>query len=772
MPLKIYLDTAQRRVKTQRVAAFVQGSYPAERGKLAPGWDDRYGSDTFFDPATFTLMLRPYCLTSTWATSNTGNYAKLALASFTLTPSSGWEEHDVLGNGAQKFLHLADSTEPKSGVTTSSVLAKNQGFYAAFCNYTPATQREIPAFAVGAVGPSGTASTSTGVWVQFYAGGRADVLKNGDVVGSYSVRGDAQGQPGVTQGFIEVVIIPGRFRELLVICPTTGGAFSHVFEDIEETATDPEITPAGKLAFIVPTGAATVLLSDLKFPTSGYGISQVIGLAERPNFGRSGLVRRFWDDGAKNSSGGALSAGSVAYGLVKAEDPSTAYDPSNATHGQQVRMQVTFTSGSGISTPFVHAGLIEWPLPSGVQNWVVSGPGEVASTPAVNVDMTPVCQSLSFDVPDDPSGVSVTFSARNQREDDGTDTFGTLFLDRPFQTPSRPFALQMDGVTIVDGIVGRPHRDYSRFRDVAEWEGRDSWWILEETRIRDPLPLDGLTIPQAIRALLAVAGISDTTASPVSPISDIFDDGFTVPRGPSPSTGEWGFLVDVGPDSTVASWIRRFMEVYAADWWYGFRPGASGPVFWAYPESELPITPVADLYATIEQAISAGAPTPERYVWRNYRDEMLEPECNVLRVTGWDARLQVPFQVFISDDASRDPTLTPRDRPANWLGYDQEAGYLDPLITNEAVATRLCEKFFPVLSTPTTVAQWDAELVVRVDNGLPAWRGDCVRIWDKDNVSSLYRITTLSCQVRIEPDGSTQVWQDRPTAYTAKYISA
>lgn len=732
MVLSMSLDGSQPRVKRGRVAAFAQGGYPAIGGGFVPGWSDVLGEDTFFDKATCSLMLRPYCLSSTWVTSSTAPYDKLGIASFTLSPSSDWDANDVLGNGALVFMHQGSNATPKSGVSTSSY-AKNRGIFASFFGYGVGSDREQPIFAVGW---NASADTSSGVWVQIYSEGKAEVIKGGEVVGKYSIRGKRGDEPGNPQGYTDLILIPGRHRELIVICPTTGGSFSHAFEDIADTDPHPVITPAGPIAFIVPTGTATVLVTPLKFPTTGWGASEQVGLAEDPT-GLAYEVLQYADipDGRPETD--------VIYTLVSPDDATTAY--SFGSHGLLARIRVAIT-GDGAWTPCVHAALIDFTP-------------EVVDTPAAPFDMRPFAEDWTIDVPEDAGGVKVTWSTREPQRLE--EEFG---LDRPRTLGNRPFLLSLGGAEVIKGAATVPEFEFAAFPEAGRlhWEARDEWWKLEATRFRDPMPLDGRTLKAALQAVLSVAGIGAGR-------TDIYDDGFTLPRGPSPSLGDWAALIDVGDDGTCAQWIRRLFETFAGDWIYNIRPTATGPVFWARPPEGLSLAPVARLYPTVEAARDAGHTShPERHVWRSYRESPLEPEANEIRITGWDARRRRPFQVFWEDEASKDPSLASTARPDNHLGCPREVAYLEPMIVNEDVGERMINRLIPRLATIRRPAEWRSELIVYESAGvpLPAWPGDCVELVDLGT----YRINTLSSRIVIDRAHESEGWQSRQTTYTGELI--
>jgi hypothetical protein len=98
----ITIDGDQWRQKRDRIG-FSAGGETFNTGE--------YFSDTWIDPLTDTLFLRPRCYYVNWYTSNTAPYDKLGLSDFGL--SSPWKETDITGIGGSRYL---EGTPASSGV--------------------------------------------------------------------------------------------------------------------------------------------------------------------------------------------------------------------------------------------------------------------------------------------------------------------------------------------------------------------------------------------------------------------------------------------------------------------------------------------------------------------------------------------------------------------------------------------------------------------------------------------------------------------------------
>jgi hypothetical protein len=79
--LSILVNTAQNRISKERVTITVAGQ----------DFDVASSSDTWTDPVTQTSMLLPVCLSETWQTTSSGDYARLTLSDFGLGSSALWK---------------------------------------------------------------------------------------------------------------------------------------------------------------------------------------------------------------------------------------------------------------------------------------------------------------------------------------------------------------------------------------------------------------------------------------------------------------------------------------------------------------------------------------------------------------------------------------------------------------------------------------------------------------------------------------------------------
>lgn len=719
MPFQISFDPQQSRVTRSRVAAFVQGGWPAEGGGYVSGWSNQFGSDTFYDRTSFTLMLMPAPLEEAFITSNAGRYAKLARAAFTLTDSGNWV--DQANTDGMTFMNYTGTTWPAEGVTTATFGA-NRGMYLGWFQHGSGSGGKAVAVECGW---NSTADGVTGPSFRFYADGSVEVWKDGVKRGDYTLAGSGDQAPQNQSGqYIGVVMIPARQREWIVIS-TTGASFVHFDDTLDPDNPSPEIAPDTNFWFSFPSMKPVVLVAPIQYATAGWRASRLIGLAEDPT-GMTQTDALYWDG-----------IGTVTLSMVSPTDATTAYN--FGTDGLLARLRFALTGG-GNYTPFVYAGLRDFAA-------------KTENTHNAPINVIDYTMAATLDVPESPGNVSLRLVLRDPV---AVDAAGAAYSK--FQS-NRPVTLKTPA-TIIDGRAGPPSFGIAPWTqaEFMEFEVRDSWKGLEQARFRDPLPLDNFSIKAALLQVLQAAGISVGQ-------TDIYNAAYTLDRGQSPSTGDWATIIRPEDDSTVATWITRLMENFAGSWFYGFKPTAGGVKFFAKPPDQLTGTKFT-VYGSIADAITAGfTDHPERHVYRRVQIQQVEPEANEIRVTGWDARARRPFQVVKADELSQDPTVAVADRQYNWLGDRVEVGYFVPEIGTEAAATRMINELFPRLCQPRRLIQWESSWQLDED-GVPAWRGDqCVL----DGIGTV-RIWTSSTSLIKTPDETPADFQEMPTTYTGEII--
>lgn len=666
MALKIVCDHAQRRLLRDRMVIAAAGM------ELAGELDGAAFADTWLEPITGSLILRPRPLYDAWYQQDAGAYAKLGLADFEL--GAEWEERlHQSGRGPWLARAAGPPAGAPAGGRTVATYPADCGFWVAWFAYGSGELRPLLR-----CGWNDTVSPEAGVALVFWSDGTAEVRRGGITVGYGRVTGARGGDVRAAQVF-QVMLIPLRGREL-VVWSHFGNGFRHIFDNL--TIGEP-IVPAGRFWFDVPSGAAQVQVAPLRYPTTGFASTVKASWAEPPDAGEIPDLghRVAW------LSGGAITASLTDWS-------GSAFLPDG--EAKQCRVRVDLAAANEFSTPCL-AGL------------AAAFPATFATTADEPQTITQWVTEATLSVPDDPAGVTLDLALR--------DLEGRL-TDRDWRVGRRPIKAEIDDLPWFEGnVVGVTQTDgpTDGARHVR-WEARDPMQALEEVRFREPTPFDGRPFAEVIAELAAHSGVATATVS---------ETDLMIASGDA-----WSVIAEVG--DSVAEWIGRLMETFAADWWYGFRPAAGGLEFFALAPDDLPQEPALTLYRSKDDGEN---------VYREWREEWLEPAANEVRVIGFDPVTERPLEAVKRDAASADPATPPEERPANWLGVTRRFTLVDPALTTVSAAEQACQPIFAEMCRVRQLAEFHADALLASD-GRPLWRGDAVHIAGK----GIYRIVSFGCR--------------------------
>ncbi|MFZ4483737.1 MAG: hypothetical protein ACOYOL_07140 [Chthoniobacterales bacterium] len=706
MALALSIDGTQQRLKTGHISLSAIG----EQFKGATL------TNVWIDPVTYTVQREPDQFTSSFYASDAGVYQKLRKADFTFTTSSNWiDRYDGFCAGAA--ISSVDSSLTSEKAVSTASYVKNRGWFIAWFAYGAGS--DFVQFQCG-WNPTGTADTSTGVALVIWSSGFVEVWKNGVYVGDGKITGGTATSATAGQ-WVSIAVLPHRGRDLLVV-GNQGDGFAHTFVDLDpnwDSGGDLEIIPAGKFWWASPSGGSSVVLAPLTYPSTGSLVTEYGEFAQ-----------------GYDAHGGAAFAEWT--GWQPASSDTVAISVTNVS-GSRATLRIDFSSGSSTRATQVFG--------------IVGGKAAVSqyTDASEELDLSPYFLGGSLEVGEDAS--SVRFSATVKNAD------GVNALAPQWRTMlSRPCQLKEGSNTWLDGVMDELSWQDSPNPELvfATVAIRDRWRQLEKCVFRSEYPLDKLEFSDAIVKILQLAGCGDLVGS------EIETTALYLPGDTSPDGNKWSLLIRQG--DTAADWIKRLMNDFAAPYFWGIIPTASGPTFALRSPTVIDEqTPDAVLYRTDAEAVAGGISAAS--VWANgywsLQVRTMDPEANEVWVTGWDRRTDRAIQAYYRDADLQDATLPPSSRPEGWAGEPRLYGLVDSAMGTSDQVEQSCAFLAQVLTVPRTYYEFTANALTKPD-GSPVWRGDKVTLKSVDGVDVDVIITALSVDVRFEAD--TPV---RPTRYTA-----
>ena len=733
-PFTFEIDGAQWRQSRDRIG-FCAGGDDFQTGQ--------YFSNVILDSLTSTAMLAPTPTNPSWYTSAAAPYDKLGLSDF--GSPSPFVLEDKWGNGASKFLCATPNTGGRV-ITTTSTYTPNTGFYVGSYGYD-ASGAVAKLFECG--WDSGS-SLSSQTALRVYTDGTIEVWRNGALI----TIGQASGFKGGAKiaGLLELLLIPCRHRELLVLS-TAGNGARAIMPDIDESDTSPKITSSTAQKFWV-RGFGTIALqvAPLKFATSGYVCSQLVNLAQAPPTGAS--LESFTN--ASYFSGSGLLLGDQSYrsgntdaavlSLTQA-DGVTAFVANSVR--KTCRVKVAFT-GDGNSSAVVY----------GAFGGYAATTADTDATEKVDFSMVDAVQHLHLQVPE-TGGPEVSLGLFNP------DQLGIIGL---YQHDCKPLKVTL-GTTVIHEGITQPV-DYEEGLDANSDKAiiksdPHITSLLKQYMFRERFVFDGMLVSHhtddcILRRLVYLVGGSS---------GDLNLETSTVTAGDiAPAVcGEFTCIADIGENAW--DFLCRVMQDNLGGWWYGEYPGASGMEFTT--KSPATITGAASVktyYSSIADAIAGGVAADEawRSVYRTLHSHRIRPEANEIIVTGYDPRYQYPVQSTKIDTASIDPTTKPSLRPSNWMGMRARLGVINKGIGSQAIADGGASILYDRVTPSRELIEIEIELPVTDDaTGFPVWVSDRITL---DGIGE-YTVSTLSAEAVKDPDpGSTDEWMWRPATLCVSNI--
>lgn len=733
-PLLVEFDVPEPRPQKGRLAVAGDGTT----------WDMYYSSNVWQDPATLTVMLAPLPVTTAWATTYSGNYARFQKTDYTLTTAAKWKNIQIKASG-DYYLQSLDVTER---ATLTTAWAANTGAYISM--YVPGLKDSDKSIILKCGWGVGSAG-SVEVW--FAANGQALVYKSGVLVGSYD-RGDSNVAPNVgTQSpksqrsdFVSFMIIPGRRREIIVTS-SNGTNFAHVFEDLNPLIAN-TILPNAQFSWLVPTGQATVQVSRVFYETSGYVLTPIKQLRYAPPTGA--LFGSF-------VAVEVMGNGTITYTPTVVKTDGTTYTPNGVI--SQVRGKLALT-GAGTGS-------------SGILSLDLYYDPDFTSTYDGTVDVTQYIKTLSLSV-DEQGKTTCDLSAIAKQIVDAGVEQPQITSDRTIRIALGDGAVSPTYIDLFRGTLEPPKIEYLD-RDTTyqwatyRWNGADRSRDFDLAWIVECLPYDGIAAIYAIADLMYIAGYDPAIYYyGDTPLLDL-------PYTTNISKGQYTLAPDYG--DTVGSYLEKIKQDYYATWITGWIPDTSGYVYRWLDVDSAPTTPAMNLYQSTAAAAAAGVPTdlqPKRVI-RKLSSYYEPPEATQVTVIGQDPNTGTWIPYTQIDGAAEIADTPPASRPRNWRGRPVPFQYRDPSLTTADAVQTAAQILYSRLTPGRIMIEWESDLLILSGNNRPLWLGDVIQLYQPDGVTAqgVYRIIAIP-SIEFEQEnvaGSSSLFNVRRAIYRAVDVS-
>lgn len=722
MSVQVSVDFSDPRIRLRRMVHLVDGT----------SWDmSQSGTAVGLDPITKTIMLLPSPYHPGWQTGGAGDYARLRKADYNLTTPSAWVEHVRPKHSADYYLHAINTNEK---VYTGKIWDKNQPMFLSWVNYNAGNELFVQMECGW-----GEGAEDGDVRLRFYSDGSLEVYRNGSLVNTGNLHDNnaypnsldkllpSGGNVGtqMPDRTVDVLLIPCRRRELLILSPTEGGGCNFLFDTMDPDASPDttSITAAGRFWWQVPEGQATVQCAPIRFPVTGDVVGPLTRLRYPPASGGTADVTVYSDTPGR---GTVSVVGSAVIGTA-ISSPFVGNGTVDLVRGR------AYLTGDGANSPWVYGMSVAF-----------AGSVENTAGTATRIDDYILADpQISLHVPESPSDVRFEFTCKKPA------ALGTVAPDFRWMS-NRPIQLALGTVPVFKGRTEKMDFTQGLGDDMGDRlfvSCRDRWKAFEKYIIDNPEPLDGMNLGTAIAYLVKLCGYGTADMN-----IDTID--FDLPKVTAASKGEWALIPNRG--DMVSDWLNRLHRDFAATYYMGWKPVATDSYKFCFQgTATLGTIPVGTVYAS-------QSSTADPRLWaRSFRSIRLEPEANDITVRGKDPRTKGLIIAHYSDINSQDPTIAVNARPDNWLGERREYILNEPGVTTQNAANYALGILRDRLTQAQDLYEWESELLFK-SSGVPVWRGDPVLI---EGIGTV-RIETFT--MNSVHEGSFGTW--RPTTYTARLI--
>ncbi len=709
MAIQLLMDVAEPRLLREALIAGVDGSTP---------WDETVSTGYLVDPVTKTLMLRPLVLTYAYTSTFTGVYARLQKADYTLPTPTAWRENHRRGQGD---VYLESTTVGETATVTAPQSANQAVYLSLYCPGVGTDKANILECGWGTPGAPSTVS------LRLYSDGNCAVYKGQFVVGLYDLEGISSLTGGAGQNrtaslvdqTINLCMIPCRRRELLVLA-NKGAGFTHAFADLDPSIVN-TITSAGTFWWRVPTGKASVQMSFCPRATAGDAYSPVFTFLYPPEAGRT-----FIPDLASDID--RLDGTSTAVASLVNPDL-TPFVPDGAKAQARIKVHLT---GDGSGSQFVY--VVD----------MVSAPVTTTTNGSGAFDMTPYVKSLSLAVPEEGEAtLRFTCKTPGRMQQEG--------LAQIVEVGDRPLALRIDDfsdtpIDLFRGTAAKPELSVARLSDLEtlDWTASDRDLQLQLYSFVRARAYDGHSLAFAVQNLVETAGFAPGDV-------EVTDDSFLLPYSPGVSKGDFQVLPQRG--DTPFSFLAKLRADYAATWITGWAPTAAGMRYRFRDPGSFGTAPALTIYESRDAALENGADSEYLYrqTVRSLTTRPESPEGNQVIIIGYDKGTRQYLRSQFDDAASQDPSAPPGSRPPNWRGQTVRVQVISPDFSTQETCDRARDIIAARLVYGRDIIEWESDLLMNAETGVPLWKGDVVRVVRADStLRGDYRLLSLSCEFQYE----------------------
>lgn len=700
---------------------------------------DYDNSDCYVDALNRVCMCTPLPLTKEWRTNTTGLYARKDLNDFTGFTVGEWAETELMLDG-NYYLAYKGTSYSFSRYLTVETYRPNPSMYLSIGNYNAGNE----VLMTYEFGWCKTPTDEPIVKFELWSNGRVFVYRSGVLVkkGSLgSFRGakpnhsteladygeESSDLPVTTltadmpseRNFIDLFIVTGMENEMLVF-----GNGGEGFDVTFDLGSEEDVIPDGYKFYFKPVdGKPTIQVANCNFAPTAI-IYTKPQIAEAPiNARRIVDIQLFWSYRNANHS---FIYGSSTKSTIKV-DFSGPWRPDGTS--DRCRTKIVLTAGQGQTrTPFLYASML-------------AIGGISMPTPSQEVDLKPYVKDWTFTV--DGSGNYAKLSLNLINALGLSETLGQTLNDMT------PIALSLNGRVIFVGSVVSYELDDSNhnpYLATAKVEVVDSSFLLGNFSLSDTLPLDGLTLEQAIETL--TAAYSSVKPDPqMRLINRNGTGGYVLEPRSTPSIGDFGFKIDRG--DSLLDGLKKITDLFLIGGMWFIGPEFNDrnqyrEVFYAWTRYQLPRTGKAiyRLYRSADEARRNGK-DPLKNVFQSISKTWVPALFNRIVVTGRSStNSNEPVQVVMNDYNSQWPGWARNRRPFNWKGFICKYGYYKSDIIGLSMATEVCLILYDELTQRKHMMEVNTFVpLVESPSNKPYWLGD--RIWVQGRGTMMIRSITM-----------------------------